>query len=134
LKNSERDENIEQTIQKERCKAFGSAFNTKKVEDDGINNRYVQTLNQLLRLRSRTTLISFIDYLDPLPSTELRNFESLDKLLLLSYNEALNIRNLTGDKNFLNQVKSLLKRMIKDANLRDFIFNFMSTNILKPTS
>ena len=64
---------------------------------------------------------------------ELRRFESLDKLLLLSYNEAVNIRNLTGDKTFLKQVKSLFKRMIQDPNLKDFMFSFLSTNIIKPT-
>lgn len=133
LRNAEKDESIDSTIQKERIKAYGAAFSAKKTDEDSIHSRYVSTLNKLLRLRSRTTLISFLEYLDPLPVNDLRSFEDLDKLLLLSYNEALNIKNLTGDKNFLNQVKSLLRRMIQDNNLRDFIFNFMSTNIIKPT-
>ena len=101
FRNAEKDENIETTIQKERIKAFAAAFNVKKIDEDGIHNRYVDTLNKILRQRSRTTLISFLEYLEPLPVIELRAFNDLDKLLLLSYNEALNIKNLTGDKNFL---------------------------------
>lgn len=51
---------------------MATAFNSRGVDEDSINGKYVNTLTKLLRLRSRTTLISFIDYLDPLPVNELR--------------------------------------------------------------
>ncbi|CDW82480.1 hect e3 ubiquitin [Stylonychia lemnae] len=132
LKESNFDENIKDNVQQEKQKAFSAAFNSK-FEDSGLSKRYVTTLNKLLRLRSRTTLITFIEYLNPLPVQILRDIEDLDKMLLLSYNEALKIKNLTGDKTFYKQVKSLIQRLIQEPEMRGFVIEFLSTNILKPT-
>lgn len=98
-----------------------------------LQARYVQTLGKLLRLRSRTTLVTFIHFIDPLPIDILNSIESLDKLLLLSFNEACNIKNLTGDKQFYKQVKSLLERLVKDPSMKDFMNDFLTNQLIKPS-
>lgn len=90
-------------------------------------------LNKLLRLKSRTSLLTFLHYIDPLPVEILNSITSLDKLLLLAFNEAVHIKNLTGDKEFLNQVKHLLERIMKEPRMRDFVSAFMSNQIIKPS-
>lgn len=67
-----------------------------------MKNLYVSDLNKLLRLRSRTSIISFMHYLSPIPKPILNELgPHLDKLILLSFNEAVNIEQVTGSKIFL---------------------------------
>ena len=40
--------------------------------------------------------------MDPLPKSIFNSFESIEKLILISFNEAMNDKLLTGSKNFLN--------------------------------
>lgn len=88
----------------------------------------------MLRLRSRTALITFLHYLNPLPKSVLNSFESLEKLLLISYNEAVNIKLLTGSKSLLNQVVSFMRRLIKDNSMLEFVNEFLRNHVLKPST
>lgn len=117
----------------ERAKAFVSALSAKISDEDILRDKYTSTLNKILRLKSRSALLSFLEYMNPLPIEVLNNLTSLDKLLLLSFNEGINIKNLTGDKQFLKQVKSLIERIFKEPSMKDFIVEFLANQIIKPS-
>lgn len=110
----------------ERAKAFVSALSAKINDEDVVREKYTSTLNKILRLKSRSALLSFLEYMNPLPVDVLNSITSLDKLLLLSFNEGINIKNLTGDKQFLKQVKSLIERIFKEPTMKDFIVEFLA--------
>ena len=84
-------------------------------------------------MRSRTALITFLHYLDPLPSEIVSSLDSLEKLILISFNEAVNIKILTGTKSFLNQVMSFIHRLFNDPAMRSFANDFLNNHVMKPS-
>lgn len=89
-------------VLKERKAAYIQALSAKVFDDKTAQLRYNSILNKLIRLKSRTSLLTFLNYIDPLPVDILNSISSLDKLLLLAFNEAVHMKTLTGDKEFLN--------------------------------
>lgn len=84
-------------------------------------------------MRSRTALITFLHYLDPLPSEIVSSLDSLEKLILISFNEAVNIKILTGTKSFLNQVMRFIHRLFNDPAMRSFANDFLNNHVMKPS-
>jgi hypothetical protein len=101
--------------------------------DSQIQKKYVEILNKVLRLRSRTALANFLHYMDPLPKSILNSFESVEKLILISFNEAMNIKLLTGSKTFLKQVMGHINRLFTDPSMKSFLNEFMNNYVIKPS-
>lgn len=79
-------------LNEEKKKAFATAIGfIKNFGEKELQFKYTETLNKLIRLRSRTAIVSFLYLMDPLPKEIIQSFESLEKLLLISFNEAVNI-------------------------------------------
>lgn len=72
--------------------------------------------------------------MNPLPKEILQSFESLEKLILISFNEAVNIKMLTGSKEFLRQVTKFIQRIILDPNMKDFTNDFLKNAVFKPSA
>lgn len=89
-------------------------------------------MNKLLRLRSRSLIVNFLNAINPLPVDVINQLESLDKLILMAYNEGLNIANLTGNYTLLSQVKLVIKKIIKEPNLKNFVNDLLVNQIIKP--
>ncbi len=101
--------------------------------DSKIYENYVLILNKLLRLRSRTALTNFLHYMNPLPKSLLNSFESVEKLILISFNEAMNIKLLTGSKSFLKQVMDYIERILCDPSMKSFANDFLVNFVIKPS-
>ena len=101
--------------------------------DSKIYENYVLLLNKLLRLRSRTALTNFLHYMNPLPKPLLNSFESVEKLILISFNEAMNIKLLTGSKTFLKQVMDYIERILCDPSMKSFANDFLNNFVIKPS-
>lgn len=54
-----------------------------------LQTKYISTINKLLRLHSRKALITFLNYLDPLPLEILDSLTDLNKLILIAFNEGI---------------------------------------------
>lgn len=64
----------------------------------------------------------------------LSSFESPEKLLLISFNEAMNIYLLTGTKEFLHSMIDLMLRIFADPTKRSFTLNFLANFVIKPSA
>jgi hypothetical protein len=93
----------------------------------------VSTLNKLIRLHSRKAIITFLNSIDPLPLELLHSLPELQKMILISFNEALQIRKLTGNALVLKQVKMFMSRLAKEISMRDFFNDFLQTYIIQGT-
>lgn len=63
-----------------------------------MQQKYVSSINKLLRLHSRKALIMFLNYIEPLPIDIITGLADLNKLILIAFNEGLQIKGLTGSK------------------------------------
>ena len=71
--------------------------------------------------------------MDPLPKSILNSFESIEKLILISFNEAMNAKLLTGSKTFLNQVMGYINRLFNDPTMKIFVNDFLNNFVIKPS-
>ena len=63
--------------------------------------------------------------MNPLPKVLLNSFESIEKLILISFNEAMNIKLLTGSKTFQLQVMDYVMRIFNDPSMKSFANDFL---------
>lgn len=54
-------------------------------------------------------------------------------MILISYNEAVNLKILTGSKAFLKQVMNFIQRIIIDPSMKEFICEFLTNYVMKPS-
>lgn len=71
--------------------------------------------------------------MNPLPIDALAQFDSLEKLILISYNEAVNIYNLTGSKEFIYKMTDHIIRLQSDPTSKGFFNDFFKSHVFKPT-
>lgn len=105
----------------------------KGIKDKDLEIKYTSILNKLIRLKSRSLIVNFINDINPLPVDILNGLEQLDKTIFMSFNEGLNIATLTGNYSLLNQTKLLIKRIIKEPLMKNFVNDFLINQIVKPT-
>ena len=125
----------EADIKKEKLAVMNKIITgtNKGSTDSKIYENYVLILNKLLRLRSRTALTNFLHYMNPLPKSLLNTFDSVEKLILISFNEAMNIKLLTGSKTFLKQVMDYIDRIFSDNSMKTFANEFLNNFVIKPS-
>lgn len=78
----------------EKAMKFGDALD--------LCSHYVRIMNKLHRAESRKALLLLLTCSNVLPTEIIKNTEELNKLLLLSFNEAEEILKLTGNKTMMN--------------------------------
>jgi hypothetical protein len=71
--------------------------------------------------------------MNPLPKSLLNSFDSVEKLILISFNEAMNIKLLTGSKTFLKQVLGYIDRIFTDDSMKSFANDFLNNFVVKPS-
>ena len=71
--------------------------------------------------------------MNPIPKSLLSSFESLEKLILISFNEAMNIKLLTGSKTFLKKVLDYIDRIFIDESMKSFANDFLNNFLIKPS-
>lgn len=68
-------------------------------------------------------------YMTPIPKAILNQLGSeFDKLILLSFNEAMNLVSMTGSKAFMRQITSFLKKILGggiDTSMNEFARDFV---------
>ncbi len=84
-------------------------------------------------MRSRIALITFLHYINPIPSDILGTFDSLEKLLLIEFNEAINVKVLTGSKSIKNSVIDYMMKLFEDTSMSGFVHDFFNNFVLKPS-
>ena len=71
--------------------------------------------------------------MNPIPKSLLSSFESVEKLILISFNEAMNIKLLTGSKTFLKKVLDYIDRIFTDESMKSFANDFLNNFLIKPS-
>ena len=77
--------------------------------------------------------MTFIHYLNPMPEEIMDTFESPEKIILISFNESVKMKQISGSKLMKNNILRYLIKLFDEPSMLDFILNFLKTYVIKPS-
>jgi hypothetical protein len=77
--------------------------------------------------------MTFIHYLNPMPEEIMDTFESPEKIILISFNESVKMKQISGSKLMKNNILSYLIKLFDEPSMLEFILNFLKAYVIKPS-